>query len=156
MQKSIRRFRQRAFDQQAGLCFYCRGPMWCTDPLQFAQCRGISLKVARWFQCTAEHLVPVSQGGRNAVVNIVATCLFCNQTRHKAKTIRSPESYAAHVRRRLAGNRWLPRQAFTAHSACVLVMHAISVLAVSPTHRRSTGRAGSSVVVCWLGCRRAG
>lgn len=108
MSKSIRRLRQLAFVRQSGLCCYCQSQMWITDCAQFAQLFGITVTTARQRQCTAEHLLPVSQGGCNEVANIVAACRFCNQTRHKAKRVRSHESYAGYVRRRIVAGRWHP------------------------------------------------
>lgn len=106
MRRSIRRFRQRAHARQCGRCFYCQVPMWCRNPALFAQRYYISLAIARRFQCTAEHLIPVSQGGRDEADNIVAACLFCNQTRHRAKSVRESGDYASYVRKRVAANRW--------------------------------------------------
>jgi HNH endonuclease len=108
MPKSIADLRRRAYEAQAGGCFYCGFPMWESDELQFARRWGIPPTAARRFQCTAEHLVPVSAGGRTCHGNIVAACWFCNQTRHRAGKVRSPEQYTAYVRKRLAVHRWHP------------------------------------------------
>jgi hypothetical protein len=105
--KNIRRTKMLA---QAGRCYYCGLPMW-DDTLNEcppAACRrGRQLKPLR---CTAEHLLPRSEGGADTAENIVAACLYCNQTRHRAKRPRSPEHYRAHVRRRMAAGRWLAAQ----------------------------------------------
>ena len=57
----------RAF-QQGNKCFYCEVTMTAV---------GNKEPTA----CTAEHLVPRSQGGTNDLHNIVAACLCCNTAR---------------------------------------------------------------------------
>ncbi|MCB5200028.1 HNH endonuclease [Loktanella sp. TSTF-M6] len=58
-------------------------------------------------RCTAEHLRPRSEGGRNTEDNIVAACLFCNSNRHRAKIALTPIVYRQHVQERMASGRWL-------------------------------------------------
>jgi hypothetical protein len=106
MKLSIRRLRQQAYNQQNGLCYYCQFPMWTATPSEFARAHCLSLGEARKFQCTAEHLLPVAQGGCDTPENIVAACAFCNGTRHKARRILTPQDFATHVRRRVANKRW--------------------------------------------------
>lgn len=106
MANTLRNLRLRAYDAQCGRCFYCHFPMWIANAAQFARSWGMSLAEARRFQCTAEHLVPVAEGGLAIPTNIVAACRFCNQTRHRARKIRSADQYADHVRRRVAAHRW--------------------------------------------------
>ncbi|MGJ0483774.1 MAG: HNH endonuclease [Methylomicrobium sp.] len=108
MKKSIRKFRHKAFIRQNRRCFYCNHPIWLQNSQQFAESFGISLKAATLLQCTAEHLRALSAGGNNCSSNIVAACRFCNQTRHKAKKVKSPSEYAFHVQRRVQANRWFP------------------------------------------------
>ena len=108
MKKSICNYRRQAFVQQHGRCFYCQHRMWIQNPHQFAKSIGLSVKVTRALQCTAEHLHPVSAGGNNSSTNIVAACRFCNQTRHRATRVKSPNEYAAHVQRRVNAQRWHP------------------------------------------------
>ena len=57
-------------------------------------------------KCTAEHLVPVSDGGRTDEPNVVAACYFCNSTRHKAKRVLPPDQFGVYVRKRLEQKRW--------------------------------------------------
>ncbi len=102
----IRRLRQQAYNHQNGLCYYCQFPMWTVSCSEFAQVHSLSLGAASQFQCSAEHLVPVAQGGRNTSDNIVATCIFCNRTRHKSRVARTPEEFADLVRKRVAARRW--------------------------------------------------
>ena len=108
MRNQISDLRRRAYDAQAGLCFYCRFPMWSSDPRHFARRWGIPVSAMHRFRCTAEHLAPVSQGGRNVAGNIVAACWFCNQTRHRSREVRTPARYVEHVSRRVAAGRWHP------------------------------------------------
>lgn len=64
----IRQFRELKRLFQKNKCFYCQREM--VDASAKGRCR-----------CTAEHLVPVSHGGKNEVDNIVAACWGCNSTR---------------------------------------------------------------------------
>jgi 5-methylcytosine-specific restriction endonuclease McrA len=91
---------------QEGRCHYCQYPMWVRDREAFAREYGLSLRVARHFQCTAEHLRPRSEGGRNSKSNIVAACLFCNQKRHQTKRPLEPAAYKRKVQSRLTKGRW--------------------------------------------------
>lgn len=105
--KNIRRTKMLA---QAGRCYYCGLPMWddALNDCPAAECRrGRQPKTLR---CTAEHLLPRSEGGANTAENIVAACLYCNQTRHRAKRPKSSGAYRAYVRRRMAAGRWLAAQ----------------------------------------------
>ncbi|WP_367648038.1 HNH endonuclease [Ruegeria arenilitoris] len=67
---------------------------------------SISESHARWFQCTAEHLLAASEGGPLSPDNIVAACKFCNWTRHKSKRPLSPAVYKRQVLRRLELGKW--------------------------------------------------
>jgi 5-methylcytosine-specific restriction endonuclease McrA len=95
MSKPLQQSRQLAFERQRGQCFYCGLPMWLSGP------QGPSA-----LRCTAEHLIPRSEGGGNGPSNIVAACWHCNHTRHKRKRPPEPELYQAQVRRRVAQGRW--------------------------------------------------
>jgi 5-methylcytosine-specific restriction endonuclease McrA len=72
MPKTIPRHRKSAYDAQNGLCWYCSRPMWLDQPETFAKTNSVSLKVARLFQCTAEHLQARTDGGGNSKDNIAA------------------------------------------------------------------------------------
>jgi 5-methylcytosine-specific restriction endonuclease McrA len=98
---SVRSLRVRAFRAQAGRCFYCLLPMWEVDLAGFASRHGITVKQARWFRCTAEHLVARSAGGRDVETNIVAACWRCNAGRHRRRRPPEPERWQV-VRRREA------------------------------------------------------
>lgn len=104
--KYLQKLRMQAFKRQSGRCFYCRMPIWHTDPMRFAHRYGISLAASRQFRCTAEHLHARSDGGSDTEVNVVAACLFCNGHRHRTRVPLSPELFLARVRRRVAAGRW--------------------------------------------------
>ena len=108
--KNIRRTKMLA---QEGRCYYCGLPMWDDTPndCPAADCRRN--RQPKPLRCTAEHLLPRSEGGADTPENIVAACLFCNQRRHRAKCPKSPEAHRTHVRRRMAAGRWLAAQANT-------------------------------------------
>lgn len=104
--KTLAKIRLSAWRAQSGTCFYCHQPMWDRDAETFARRHGLSIKEARRFKVTAEHLCARSAGGRDATENIVAACLFCNNHRHKSKRPLCPESYARRVRQRLQQGKW--------------------------------------------------
>ena len=100
--------RERAAEQQGERCFYCGFPIWKDDVADFARRFSISRSSATRFQCTAEHVHALGDGGKTSPGNIVAACLFCNKTRHRRPQRVSAEAYLALVRRRLARHRWHP------------------------------------------------
>ena len=99
--------RSKAFIAQEGRCFYCGGLMWLDNLDQFATKLAISYRQAAALQCTAEHLLPRSDGGRDCARNIVAACKYCNMQRHRRKRVRSAEEHQKFVRRRILVGRWL-------------------------------------------------
>lgn len=62
--------RQPVFIRQGGRCCYCGFAMWLDSSESFAECHGISVKQARFFQCTAEHLHARRDGGGDIRSNI--------------------------------------------------------------------------------------
>ena len=98
-QNRIARLRDAAFAQQGGRCWYCGYRMVPASTIGTPKGR---------FACTAEHLVPNSEGGTDTGDNIKSACLFCNQTRHKMRIVLTPEAYRQHVRKRLAKGKWHP------------------------------------------------
>lgn len=58
-----KRNRKAVLEGSAYTCHYCKGPA-----------------------NTADHIVPVSQGGTNEITNLLPACLSCNSTR-KDKTL---------------------------------------------------------------------
>lgn len=98
--------RLKAFKIQSGFCIYCEQPMWLTDIDTFAKTYQISIKQAKLFQCTAEHLLAKQDGGTNHECNIAAACNYCNQKRHKRKKPLAPILFKLYVMKRLAKGRW--------------------------------------------------
>ena len=107
MPSHIQKIRNQKHTEQGGCCFYCKRPMWSVSPDDFIKEHAMPTRLARLFQCTAEHLVAASEGGENSASNIVAACKYCNSTRHKTKRPLAPELYKRQVRRRLKQGRWL-------------------------------------------------
>lgn len=100
MSKQIVRLRRAAFKRQRGLCYYCTFPMW------LAGCSPGVIRPPTMLECTAEHLIARSEGGRDTAANIVAACPFCNQSRHQLKEAPAPAEYREYVQRRVLGGRW--------------------------------------------------
>ena len=103
---SLKNQRNKAFKNQNGLCYYCKLPMWNTKASDFASKFCISIKAANMFQCTGEHLIPYSEGGPSKQKNIVASCKFCNQQRHRKKKALAPKEYSNYVQNRISNGRW--------------------------------------------------
>ena len=107
---TIKNIRQSKMHAQRGRCYYCSLPMW--DPaLDFELpkiCRTRAMQ--KKLRCTAEHLLPRSEGGVDAAKNIVAACWYCNTRRHHTKHPLSPDAHRAHVQKRMAAGRWLAAQ----------------------------------------------
>lgn len=105
MPSKIRTLRRIAFDRQHGHCWYCGVQMWLESPAELARA---SPRAATRLQCTAEHLLARSEGGRDAVDNVVAACAHCNRTRHKRKNPPDPAAYRAEIARRVGRGKWHP------------------------------------------------
>lgn len=105
--KNIRRSKMHA---QGGRCYYCGLPMW--DPALVNEPPAIyrTQAVQKKLRCTAEHLLPRSEGGVNSAKNIVAACWYCNTRRHHKRQPLSPDAHRAHVRKRMAAGKWLAAQ----------------------------------------------
>ena len=91
--KSRNRYRADAVHRQGGRCFYCGQPMWLANRRKFAAENGLTLSQARQRRCTAEHLIPRCEGGREERDNIVAACRECNEERGQCKTTPSPAQW---------------------------------------------------------------
>jgi hypothetical protein len=111
---TLRKLRRQAAQKQTWLCFYCRLPTWDAGPTEFLGQYAISPGLAKRFQCTAEHLEAKCDGGKDVQINIVAACIFCNATRHKAKNPLNATKHAAVVRLRMAKGKWHPPQVMEA------------------------------------------
>ena len=104
----LSKIKNRKFSHQKGLCFYCMQPMWKKDPEQFSDKFMLTLKQAKFFQCTIEHLKARCDGGDNSESNIVMACMFCNQTRHRAKHPLCPVAFKRKVVGRISAGKWHP------------------------------------------------
>ncbi|WP_422030722.1 HNH endonuclease [Roseovarius sp.] len=99
--KDIRRTKMIA---QNGRCYYCDLPMWD------APAASLQARPPKALRCTAEHLLPRCEGGRDASANIVAACWFCNSRRHRRSHPLPPDTYRRHVQKRMAAGKWLTAQ----------------------------------------------
>jgi len=95
---ALQTIRKRKMIAQKGRCFYCDLPMWD------AAAATVGMDALR---CTAEHLKPRSEGGKDTSDNIVAACQYCNTMRHRCKQPCSPKAHRQHVRKRMAAGKWL-------------------------------------------------
>lgn len=111
MPTTLIKSRQKAYQQQSGCCIYCYKPMWVEKLEDFAKKFKITKRQAKLYQCTAEHLLPRQDGGKDSLNNIAAACKYCNQQRHRSKLPLHPEKYQRHVQKKVAQNRW-PTAAF--------------------------------------------
>jgi hypothetical protein len=89
----LQRLRAAAFRLQVGLCCYCDEPMWLADQTEFQCSYGLTARQSARYRCTAEHLMPRSEGGADAAANIAASCVGCNVTRHRRKRVLSPPEW---------------------------------------------------------------
>lgn len=101
----IQLLRLHAFQRQEGLCCYCGVRMWLRSPSELVGATKTAAAAAK-LRCTAEHLQPQSEGGRDTDSNIAAACAHCNHTRHKRKKPPNPTVYREDVRRRVARGSW--------------------------------------------------
>ena len=74
--------------------------MWVENPDEFVIKYKITKRQAKFYQCTAEHLLPRKDGGKDSLSNIAAACKYCNQQRHKSKLSLSPVKYQAYVQKK--------------------------------------------------------
>ncbi|WP_223468100.1 HNH endonuclease [Massilia soli] len=84
--------------------------MWLTGSDDFARSHRLPPRLARYLQCTAEHLMARRDDGSDTVTNVVAACLWCNRMRHQGRAKKAPEAliYKAQVSRLVALRRWHP------------------------------------------------
>lgn len=105
--------RNRAYESQGGVCYYCGLPMWLNDEAAvLVEYLGLRARHIPWLQCTAEHLIAKADGGTDAAENIAAACHYCNSRRHRQRHDRAPSSssYLARVRQCMAEGHWHPVQ----------------------------------------------
>lgn len=67
--KSKRLLKQKLYDKQRGVCFYCERKM---VKLTWNNAHNER-------QATLDHIVPLSKGGEDAEDNIVCACIRCNR-----------------------------------------------------------------------------
>lgn len=108
MPSLLEKSRLAAFRRQGGRCFYCGLPVWLYDLEAFRARYPLSAKQVASRRCTAEHLLPKEDGGKDGADNIVAACALCNSRRHKREHARSPEEHRRHVLSRVRRGKWLP------------------------------------------------
>jgi hypothetical protein len=105
--------RNRAYESQGGICYYCRLPMWLEDEAELlVNYLGLKVRHVQWLRCTAEHLTARADGGTDAAENIAAACHFCNSRRHlwRHDHAPSPERYRARVSACMGEGHWHPAQ----------------------------------------------
>ncbi|WP_156473000.1 HNH endonuclease [Pseudorhodoferax sp. Leaf265] len=105
MPTRIQSLRLQAFQRQCGLCFYCSAPMWLLCPSELPGCHPAQ-HAFKQLRCTAEHLLPQSEGGLDREDNIVAACARCNHTRHQRKRPPLPSAYREEVAKRMRRGCW--------------------------------------------------
>lgn len=110
MPSQLQKARNFAYQQQAGLCHYCKACMWLGDIKSALLLHGMPRQKAPLLECTAEHLDPKSTGGPDSRPNIVAACRFCNEMRHRVETPPPPDVYQRVVGRLVTEGRWHSRQ----------------------------------------------
>lgn len=98
--------RRIAARKQAGLCIYCKQPMWDRNPEAFASRYGVPLDQVQQFRRTAEHLTARCEGGKDRRGNIAAACLRCNSERHRMAEPLPAAHYEAYVHAQLVSGQW--------------------------------------------------
>lgn len=104
MTNQISKYRKSAFLRQNGCCYYCKMQMWEHNHQGFARRHKLTLIEVAALRCTAEHLIPKSEGGKGTKKNIVAACLDCNNDRHRCHPlVPTAKDYLDFTRERMAG-----------------------------------------------------
>lgn len=108
--------RSAAYLAQGGYCCYCCLPM--PEPGQHeatAARLGLSPKIARAIECTAEHLHAKGEGGTEGQANIVAAHRVCNERRHRQpQHVLEPEVMFDSAVKQVAAGGWHRRRILTA------------------------------------------
>lgn len=105
---SLKKLKSLAYEEQSGCCIYCDKPMWLHDPKSFARRFNLTPKQAQQLQCTGEHLVRYSAGGKPTRKNIAAAHRYCNCMRHKGGKDATPDMFRDEVQRSLGRGKWFP------------------------------------------------
>ena len=111
MPTKLQSLRRQVFVRGGGHCFYFGVRMWPVSPDELPTAPRAAGALAK-LRCTAEHLLPQSEGGRDTLANIAAACAHCNHTRHRRKLPPLPAVYREQVRRRMECGRWHDRWVF--------------------------------------------
>lgn len=84
--------------------------MWEGDLTEFCQSHGLSLRQAKYLQCTAEHLLAQQDGGKNSPENIAAACQWCTQRRHLGRRNKAPDplQYKQRIQQLINRGHWHP------------------------------------------------
>jgi 5-methylcytosine-specific restriction endonuclease McrA len=77
-----RALRERLFELQGGLCYYCKVPM--TRHFDASSHFFDTKRPLAPTDATLEHLVPRCEGGSNEIDNLAAACHACNNARGAA------------------------------------------------------------------------
>jgi 5-methylcytosine-specific restriction endonuclease McrA len=107
--RQMKQFKSEAAAERDGLCCYCDSPMWEADPIAFSIANQVAAEFLWCFQCTTEHIVARTDGGRNGRENIAAACRLCNQRRHEAPSPLSFEEFRVFVQDEIRQGRWTLR-----------------------------------------------
>ena len=105
MPSRICALRRRTFHRQGRRCYYCGVTMWLLSSDELPGGSPSAAAAAR-LRCTAEHLLPKSEGGKNMASNVVAACAHCNHSRHRRRRALPPAEYRRLVERRLNRAAW--------------------------------------------------
>lgn len=84
--------------------------MWEDNQEEFANCHGLPVTLTTHLRCTAEHLIAQQDNGRDSDKNIVASCAWCNSSRHAKQPHNAPDpaAYRLAVRELIANGQWHP------------------------------------------------
>ena len=104
--KKQARLRDDAARRQSDRCYYCKALMCIGPEAEFANAHGLRPRTAGMFRCTAEHLVPLSEGGPTTPGNIVAAHRYCNSMRHRSRQPRDHATYKRRVETSVLAGRW--------------------------------------------------
>lgn len=135
--KQLCKLRNAAFHRQQGRCYYCGLSMWLDSPDKFMLTYSVTKPAALNLRCTAEHLLPRREGGRDDVRNIVAACWWCNNRRHRGRRKPlSPIEFRTLVQHQMAKGSW--------HWLTILTKMGISEFGLRPrtTSRSADCRSG--------------
>ena len=106
--KKLAKLRSIQAKRQGWRCFYCSFQMWNGDLALPSERYSLPAGLIERFRCTAEHLRPQRNGGKDSLDNVVAACKYCNNNRHKMRDVLSPAAYQQHVRKRVKARKWHP------------------------------------------------